>query len=67
MKSHKSIPPKLPQKILRSFLRKDFAEEVTGDLREKFYHTLKTKSHLRATADYWYQVAHYVRPFAIKK
>ncbi len=49
------------------FLREDLAEEVLGDLEEKFYVTLKNKSRLRTTANYWYQVLNYVRPFAIRK
>jgi ABC-type antimicrobial peptide transport system permease subunit len=63
----KTIPPKLPRKILKRFLRDDIAEEVTGDLEEKFHTTLKTKSYLTARLNYWYQVMQYFRPFAIKK
>jgi len=67
VKPKKIIPPKLPQKILQSFLRDDIAEEVTGDLEEKFYQTSNTKSQVRARLNYWYQVLNYARPFAIKK
>jgi len=67
MKSDKIIPPKLAQKILRSFLRDDLSEEVTGDLEENFYSYLKSKSFLRANLNYWYQVFKYLRPFAIRK
>ena len=67
MKDHKSIPPALAQKLLISFLKDDLAEEVLGDLEQKFYITLKTKSHLKAKLNYWYQAMHYMRPFAIKK
>lgn len=49
------------------FLRDDLAEEVEGDLDEKFYHTLKSKSPLHAKLDYWYQVLNYIRPFALRK
>jgi putative ABC transport system permease protein len=63
----KTIPPKLPRKILGLFLRDDIAEEVTGDLEEKFHIILKTKSHFKASLNYWYQVMQYARPFAIKK
>ena len=44
MKIKKSTPPKLAQRILQSFLRDDLAEEVKGDLEEKFNVTLKAKS-----------------------
>ena len=52
MKPDKAIPPKLPQKILLSFLRDDLAEEVTGDLEEKFYKTVKNGSPIRAKVNY---------------
>lgn len=67
MKADKTIPPKFATKILLSFLRAELAEEVIGDLEEKFRQTLKTKSVLRAKLNYWYQVLQYARPFAIKK
>jgi putative ABC transport system permease protein len=68
LKRHKkTMPPKLAQKILLTFLRDDLAEEVIGDLQEKFYQSLKSKSLLRAKLDYWLQALHYARPFAIKK
>lgn len=67
MKPHKPIPPKIAQKILLRFLRDDLAEEVLGDLDEKFYVTLKTKSLFSARMNYWYQIFNYLRPFAIRK
>ena len=67
MKADKTIPPKFAQKVLLSFLRDDLAEEVAGDLEEKFHQTLKTKSHFRAKLNYWCQVLQYARPFAIRK
>lgn len=70
MKNDKTIgskPPKLARKLLLVFLRDDLAEEVIGDLEEKFFQTLKTKSHLKAQLNYWYQVIHYARPFAFRK
>lgn len=48
------------------FLRRDLAEEVQGDLEEKFYATAKERSLFRAKLNYWYQVFNYLRPFAIK-
>ncbi len=68
MKSTKTIPPpKLATRLLASFLRSDLAEEVRGDLEEKFLLDLKTKSVFKAKLIYWYQVINYVRPFAIRK
>jgi putative ABC transport system permease protein len=60
-------PPLLAQRLLLRFLREDLAEEVQGDLEEKFYVTIKNKSLFRAKLNYWYQVLNYLRPFAIRK
>ncbi|GCC53514.1 ABC transporter permease [Chryseotalea sanaruensis] len=60
-------PPRLAQKLLRAFLREDIAEEVEGDLDEKFHADLKSKSKHKAKLNYWYQTINYLRPFAIKK
>ncbi|MEX2234117.1 MAG: FtsX-like permease family protein [Cyclobacteriaceae bacterium] len=60
-------PPKLARKILLCFLRDDLAEEVLGDLEEKFYWMVKNKSLSKARLNYWYQVFNYIRPFAIRK
>jgi putative ABC transport system permease protein len=61
------IPPKLATRLLHSFLRNDFAEEVQGDLEEKFYSDIKDKSALKAKINYWFEVLNYLRPFAIRK
>ena len=63
----KTIQPKLANRLLLFFLRNDLAEEVEGDLEEKFLITLKNKSVLRAQLNYWYQVLNYLRPFAIRR
>jgi putative ABC transport system permease protein len=49
------------------FLRADLQEEVLGDLEEKFQQSIATTSRLRANFNYWYQILHYLRPFAIRK
>ncbi len=61
------IPPKKAKCFLLWFLRGDLEEEVLGDLEEKFYDKLKNSSLFRARLNYWYQVFHYLRPFAIRK
>lgn len=58
-------PPRSAEKLLLWFLRDDLAEEVLGDLDEKFYQTLDQQSLSSAKRNYWYQVIHYLRPFAI--
>jgi putative ABC transport system permease protein len=60
-------PPKLAARLLHAFLRKDLAEEVSGDLEERFYTDLKSKSTFKAKLNYWYQAFNYLRPFAIKR
>lgn len=60
-------PPKLAQKLLLRFLREDLAEEVMGDLEEKFQHAAKFKSLGQAKINYWFQVINYLRPFAFRK
>jgi putative ABC transport system permease protein len=60
-------PPKLATRLLHAFLRKDLAEEVSGDLEERFYTDLRSKSTFKAKLNYWYQAFNYLRPFAIKR
>jgi putative ABC transport system permease protein len=60
-------PPRLASRLLKVFLRDDLAEEVQGDLDEKFRTDLKRKSRYKAKWNYWYQTLNYLRPFAIKK
>ena len=61
------LPPRLAEKLLLKFLRTDLAEEVLGDLEEKFHAMVEKRSLLQAKLNYWYQVLHYLRPFAIQK
>lgn len=67
MSLHSNHPPKLAQKFLRWFLQPGLAEEVEGDLEERFFAMLDRKSPRRAKLDYWYQVMNYLRGFALKK
>jgi putative ABC transport system permease protein len=60
-------PPRLATRLLNGFLRSELAEEVRGDLEEKFHSDLKNKSAFKAKLNYWYQVLNYLRPFAIRK
>jgi ABC-type antimicrobial peptide transport system permease subunit len=62
-----NTPPKVATWFLNRFLRRDLAEDVTGDLTERFYINLENRSSFRAKLDYWYQVLAYLRPFAIRK
>ncbi len=68
MKSTKNhiTPPRLAEKLLNWFIKDELAEEVLGDLDEKFYSTLKQYSPQKAKRNYWFQVINYMRPFAFK-
>jgi len=68
MKNSKNhiTPPRLAEKLLLRFLKDDMAEEVLGDLDEKFYRTAEKHSIRKARRNYWYQVFNYLRPFALK-
>ncbi|MBX2843801.1 MAG: ABC transporter permease [Flammeovirgaceae bacterium] len=66
LEKEKFKPPKLAQKFLKWFLRNDLYEEVEGDLEEQFLACLEEYSLLKAKVNYWYQVFHYLRPFAIR-
>ena len=59
-------PPRLAEKFLLLFLKAGLAEEVLGDLDEKFYSIVAKRSLRRAQFNYWYQVLNYLRPFAFK-
>ena len=59
--------PKLATKLLLFFLKERLAEEVLGDLEEKFYKDITNQSIRKSKLNYWYQVFNYIRPFALKK
>lgn len=67
VKAKQHLPPQLARRFLMWFLREDLKEEVEGDLEEKFYIRLEQHSLVKAKLNYWYQVLHYLRPFAIRK
>src|ERR1044071_4024390 len=61
------MPPKAAQNLLRKLLREELVEDVLGDLEEKFYKTVKSKSLQRANVNYWFQTLNYLRPFALRR
>lgn len=65
---HKHItPPPLAERLLTWFLKGELAEEVLGDLDEKFYKKTRTTTIKKARRNYWFQVINYLRPFALKR
>ncbi|GAB5552699.1 MAG: ABC transporter permease [Saprospiraceae bacterium] len=65
-KSPEIQSPKRAQQFLYFFLKEELAEEVAGDLEEQFHAVLERSSPAQARRNYWYQVFHYLRPFAIR-
>jgi len=66
MKEQHPNPPKFAERLLLWFLKEELAEEVLGDLDEKFHQTIKNRSKQRARSNYWLQVINYMRPFAFR-
>ncbi|MFY0591088.1 ABC transporter permease [Roseivirga sp.] len=60
-------PPKFAQKVLKCCLKNELLEEIEGDLEEKYQVVFDKHGAKRAKRNYWLQVAHYMRPFAVKK
>lgn len=67
MGADKHSPPRIARRFLLLFLREEIAEEVLGDLDEKFKQSIEEKSVFRARLNYWYQVINYLRPFALRR
>ncbi|MEQ9289790.1 MAG: permease prefix domain 2-containing transporter [Cyclobacteriaceae bacterium] len=66
MKKKTPIPPILAEKLLAKVLRDDLAEEVLGNVEEKFYQVANHNSMLKAKCNYWHQTFNYLRPFAFR-
>jgi putative ABC transport system permease protein len=66
-RSESISPPRLARRLLNTFLRSDFSEDVIGDLDERFQLNVQRRSLFRARLKYWHEVIHYMRPFALKK
>src|SRR5688572_21527051 len=67
MSNVKPQPPRIVQRLLLRVLRADLAEEVLGDLEEKFLAMAGKHPLWRARLNYIYQALHYIRPFALRK
>ncbi len=67
MADRRNAPPKLAERLLNWFVKDDLAEEISGDLEERYFEDVKEQSSFRAAFNYWYQVIHYLRPFALRK
>jgi putative ABC transport system permease protein len=54
-------------RLLRTFLRDDLLDEVTGDLHEMYKDTRRNHSRFVTNIIAWYQAINYLRPFAMRK
>jgi putative ABC transport system permease protein len=61
------ILPRGVQLLLRTFLRDELLDEVTGDMHEMYKDTRRTHSPFVSNIITWYQAINYLRPFAIRK
>jgi putative ABC transport system permease protein len=59
-------PPKWPLKLLRFFLKKEYVEEIEGDLEEIFYDQVETFSINKAKRIYTWEVLKLLRPILLK-
>ena len=55
-------PPKWPLKLLQFFLRKEFIEEIEGDMEELFYENVKAESIAKAKWRYTWNAIKLLRP-----
>jgi putative ABC transport system permease protein len=59
-------PPKWPLKFLRFFLKKEFLEEIEGDMEEIFYDNAEQLSLRRARRMYTWEILKLLRPVLIR-
>lgn len=65
--SHQPItPPRWPLRILRYFLKKEYHEEIEGDLEELFLDNLEKLSARAAKWNYVWETARLLRPVLLK-
>ncbi len=60
------VPPVWPLKLLRFFLKKEFIEEIEGDMEELFCENVKTKSVAKAKWIYTWEAIKLLRPALIR-
>ncbi len=60
------VPPLWPLKLLRFFVKKEYAEEIEGDMEEVFYNNLEQHSVRKANRIYMWETIKLLRPALIK-
>ncbi len=66
MNQRKEGPPEWPLKFLRFFLKKEYVEEIEGDMEEVFFDNLKESSPRKAKLEYTVEMMKLLRPALIK-
>jgi putative ABC transport system permease protein len=66
MSSDELHPPKWPVKALRFLLKKEYLEEIEGDMEEVFFATAKERSAAAAARNYYWEVLRLLRPILIR-
>ena len=64
--SNETKPPRWPLKFLRFFLKKEYLEEIEGDMEELFHDNAETLSLKRAKRMYTWEMLKLLRPALIK-
>src|SRR5689334_10847267 len=59
-------PPEWPLKLLRLFLKKEYIEEIEGDMEEIFYDNLGQMSSSRARRTYAWEMIRLLRPVLVR-
>ncbi|MFY0599550.1 MAG: ABC transporter permease [Cyclobacteriaceae bacterium] len=60
-------PPKWPLKLLRAFLKKEYLEEIEGDLEEEYYENLQYGTKKQADLIYKWETLRTLRPVLMQK
>ncbi|HLZ16002.1 MAG TPA: ABC transporter permease, partial [Cyclobacteriaceae bacterium] len=59
-------PPKWPARALRFFLKKEYVEEIEGDMEEIFFAIAEEKSPAAAKRTYYWEAVRLMRPMLLK-
>ena len=60
------VPPRWPLKVLRFFIKKEYHEEIEGDMEEEFRYHLQYHSHRRSRWIYAMETLKLLRPAVMK-
>src|SRR3954463_14588435 len=59
-------PPKWPVKLLRFFVKKEYVEEIEGDMEELFFNNIEETSVRKAKLKYAWEMIRLLRPSLMK-